>query len=188
MRRWSTIACVAAGGLALAGCASHEKYEESQRMNAELDHEYQQLSQKMSSEIDANNMQITRLQNTIRLSINSDLVFPSGEWDMSDSALGSIAKVAAIVGPNQQTEVVVDGYTDNEPVARILMKRGVTSNLMLTQKQANTVMQYMIAHGVKPGLISARGFGDAGPVASNSTPEGRAKNRRVELHLASAGH
>ena len=70
--------------------------------------------------------------------------------------------------------------------ARGLMKQGVTSNLILSEKRADTVMQYMISQGVKPSLISAQGFGDANPVASNATAEGRAQNRRVELTLASA--
>ena len=48
-------------------------------------------------------------------------------------------------------------------------------------------MQYMISQGVKPSLISAQGFGDADPIASNDTVEGRAQNRRVELTLASTG-
>ena len=48
-------------------------------------------------------------------------------------------------------------------------------------------MQYMISQGVKPNLVSAHGFGDSDPVASNDTPEGRAQNRRVELTLSGAG-
>jgi outer membrane protein OmpA-like peptidoglycan-associated protein len=48
-------------------------------------------------------------------------------------------------------------------------------------------MQYMISQGVKPNLVSAQGFGDANPIASNATPEGRAQNRRVEITLANAG-
>ncbi|WP_156328205.1 MULTISPECIES: OmpA family protein [unclassified Massilia] len=45
----------------------------------------------------------------------------------------------------------------------------------------------MISQGVNPNLVSAKGFGDADPVASNDTPEGRAQNRRVELTIASPG-
>jgi chemotaxis protein MotB len=65
------------------------------------------------------------------------------------------------------------------------MKQGITTNLILSQKRADTVMQYLISQGVKPNLVSAQGFGDANSVASNDTPEGRAQNRRVELTIAS---
>ena len=170
----SMIACVIGAGLGLAlpGCVSKQKYEASQQKNAELG---------------SKNMQISRLQNAIKLSINSQLLFPSGKWDMSESAKQSIAKVAAILAPHQTTKVVVNGYTDNTPIGPGLMKEGVTSNLILSQKRAHTVMQYMISQGVKPSLISAQGLGEANPVASNDTVEGRAQNRRVELTLASSG-
>jgi len=182
-----TIACVTGAGmvLALAGCVSKQRYSESQQRNAELEQEYQQLNEQMGAELGSKDMQISRLQNAIKLSINSQLLFPSGKWDMSDTAKQSIAKVAAILAPHQKTKIVVNGYTDNTPIGPGLMKEGVTSNLVLSQKRAETVMQYMISQGVKPSLISAQGFGDANPVASNDTPQGRAQNRRVELTLAS---
>jgi chemotaxis protein MotB len=183
-----TIACVIGVGLVLAlpGCVTKGKYEESQQKNAELEQEYQQLNQQMSAELGSKSMQISRLQNAIKLSINSQLLFPSGRWDMPESARQSIAKVAAILAPHQTTKIVVNGYTDNTPIGPGLMKEGVTSNLILSQKRADTVMQYMISQGVKPSLVSAQGLGEANPVASNATPEGRAQNRRVELTLATA--
>ena len=183
-----TLTCVIGAGLALAltGCVSKEKYEESQQKNTELEQEYQQLNQQMAAELGSKDMQISRLQNAIKLSINSQLLFPSGKWDMSESAKQSIAKVAAVLAPHQTTKIVVNGYTDNTPIGPGLMKEGVTSNLILSQKRADTVMQYMISQGVKPKLVSAQGFGEAAPVASNDTAEGRAQNRRVELTLASA--
>ena len=53
--------------------------------------------------------------------------------------------------------------------------------------RAESVTQYMISQGVKPNLVAAQGFGDAQPVASNNTPQGRAQNRRVEVTLARTG-
>ena len=77
----------------------------------------------------------------------------------------------------------MNGYTDSTPIGPGLRNQGVTTNLILSEKRANNVMQYMISQGVKPELVSAQGFGEADPVASNDTPEGKAKNRRVELTL-----
>ena len=54
------------------------------------------------------------------------------------------------------------------------------------QKRAETVMNFLISQGVKPAMLSARGFGEADPVASNNTAAGRAQNRRVELTLSAA--
>ena len=167
--------------LLLAGCVSQHKYDA-------LDTEYQQLSQTMSAEVAANQMQITRLQNAIKVTVNSELLFPSGDWQMPVEAQQTIGKIVPILAPKQQTKIQVNGYTDNVPIGPGLMRQGVTSNLELSQKRADNVMQFMIARGVNPSLVSARGFGEANPVASNDTPEGRAKNRRVELTLAGAGN
>jgi chemotaxis protein MotB len=174
------IAYVAAAALMLVGCVSQQKY------NA-LDQEYQQLQQSMGTEVSNQQMQITRLQNAIKVNVNGELLFPSGGWEMPAQAQQTIAKMAAILAPQQTTTIVVNGYTDNTPIGPELMRRGVTSNLILSQKRADNVMQFMISQGVKPNLVSAQGLGDADPGASNDTPQGRAQNRRVELTLANSG-
>jgi chemotaxis protein MotB len=68
------------------------------------------------------------------------------------------------------------------------MRQGVTSNLVLSQKRADNVMNFMVSQGVNSSLVSAQGFGEANPVASNDTAEGQAQNRRVELTLAGSGN
>jgi len=183
----STILYAAVAALLLAGCVSQQKYDASQQKNSELQTEYDQLNQAMSAEVGAKNVQISRLQNAIKVSVNSELLFPSGGWEMPAQAKETIAKMAAILAPHQTTKINVNGYTDTTPIGPGLMKEGVTSNLILSQKRADSVSQYMIAQGVNPALITSRGFGDADPVASNDTPAGRAQNRRVELTLATPG-
>lgn len=180
----SRILWLVGAALLAAGCVSQKTYNESLEKNAQLEQEYQQLNQSMGSEIASQDMHITRLQNAIKVSINSELLFPSGEWDMTDRAKTSIAKIAAVLAPQQKSKVNVNGYTDTTPIGPGLAKKGVTTNLILSQKRADTVMQYMVSQGVKPELVSAHGYGEADPVASNDTPEGRAKNRRVELTIA----
>jgi len=78
---------------------------------------------------------------------------------------------------------VVNGYTDDAPVGPGLRQQGITSNQILSEKRADAVMQYLISQGVKPELVSARGLGEADPVAPNNTAQGRAQNRRVEITL-----
>ena len=166
--------------LLLAGCVSQQKYDA-------LDTEYQQLNRTMSAEVAANQMQITRLQNAIKVTVNSELLFPSGGWQMSGEAQQTIGKIIPILAPNQKSKINVNGYTDNVPIGPGLMREGITSNLVLSQKRADNVMQFMISRGVNPKMVSSQGFGEKDPVASNDTPEGRAQNRRVELTLAGAG-
>ena len=149
----------------LSACVSQSKYDELQA-------QYQQAQQ-----------QICRLQGAIKYTVNSDLLFPSGGSQMSDRGKQIIASFAAKLAPTQQNKILVSGYTDNAPIGPALQRQGITSNEILSQKRAENVMEYVVSQGVKPDLISAQGFGDANPVASNDTAQGRGQNRRVELSL-----
>jgi chemotaxis protein MotB len=131
--------------------------------------------------------QISRLQGAIKYTVNSDLLFAPGSWQMRPQGQQVIANLAKKLAPTQQNHLVVSGYTDNAPIGPGLQQEGVTSNQELSQKRADAVLQYLISQGVKPDLISAQGFGDASPVDPNDTPQGRAKNRRVELSLGGSG-
>jgi chemotaxis protein MotB len=106
---------------------------------------------------------------------------------VSVASLLPAACVSQQTSPHQTTKINVNGYTDTTPIGSGLMKEGVTSNLILSQKRAESVTQYLIAQGVNPAMVSSRGFGDADPITSNDTPAGRAQNRRVELTLATPG-
>jgi len=149
----------------------------------------QQLQQQVttqSAEIAADKTQISRLQGAIKYTVNSDQLFAPGSWQMSAQGKQIIAKMASQLAPSQQNKLLVNGYTDNAPIGPALQQQGVTSNLILSQKRADTVMQYLISQGLTADLVSAQGFGDGDPVASNGTAQGRAKNRRVELTLAAS--
>jgi chemotaxis protein MotB len=159
--------------LLLGGCVSQSEYDALQTQN-------QQLQQQVS----AQQAHIARLQSAIKYTVNSDLLFHSGSWELSSGGKEVIGKMAKILAPEQQDKLVVNGYTDNAPIGPALIREGVSTNDALSQKRADAVMQYMISQGVKPEFVTAKGFGDADPVASNDTPTGRAQNRRVEITLA----
>ncbi len=179
---------VCAVAFTLSGCVSQQKYEAQQQKYDALQARYDQLNQTMSSEINSKQMHIERLQNAIKVTVNDQLLFPSGDWQMPPQAQQTIAKMAPILAPMQTTKIMVNGYTDNVPIGAGLKRQGVTTNLILSQRRADNVMQFMISQGVNPSLISAQGFGEADPVASNDTEDGRAQNRRVELTLSGSGN
>ena len=82
---------------------------------------------------------------------------------------------------------MVWGYTDNTPVGPELQRHGIPDNLVLSTRRAAAVVTFLVSQGVNPNIISAKGFGDTHPVASNDTPEGRAKNRRIEITVQGPG-
>jgi chemotaxis protein MotB len=141
----------------------------------------------MSAEMTSDKAQISRLQGAIKYTVNSDMLFAPGSWQMSGQGQQIIARMAVKLAPMQEAKLVVNGYTDNAPIGPELRRQGITSSDVLSQKRADTVMQYMISQGVKPKLVTAQGHGDSDPVASNDTAQGRARNRRVEITLAGAG-
>jgi chemotaxis protein MotB len=171
-----------AGGIALtlSACVPAPQYDA-------LQNDYNQLNQQLSGEIGAQQVHITRLQGAIKVAVNSELLFPSGGWQMPPGAAQTIAKMAPILAPFQQTTIIVTGYTDNVPIGPELRQQGVDSNQQLSLKRAQTVANLLVSQGVNPNLVSAQGRGEADPVASNDTPQGRAQNRRVELTLAGSG-
>jgi chemotaxis protein MotB len=168
----------------LAACVSKSTYEEAQAQNQQLQAQNQQLQ----SQLSAQRAQVARLQGAIKYTVNSDLLFKPGSWDISPDGEQVMARMASQLASTQQNALVVNGFTDNAPIGAALKRRGVTSNLELSQKRADAVMQFLISHGVKPDLLSAKGHGEEDPVAPNTTPAGRAQNRRVEITLASQGN
>jgi outer membrane protein OmpA-like peptidoglycan-associated protein len=75
---------------------------------------------------------------------------------------------------NPDVRIEIAGYTDN--TGRLAL------NMSLSQARAQAVRAYLASRGVAPARMVARGFGPNDPVAPNTTPQGRAQNRRVELH------
>jgi chemotaxis protein MotB len=164
----------------LSACVSQRTYDELQAQYQQV----QQQNSKLTAQVQADKAQICRLQGAIRYTVNSDLLFPSGGYQMSERGKQIIAGFAAKLAPTQQNKIVVSGYTDNAPIGAALRREGITSNEILSQKRAVNVMEFLLSQGVKPDLISAQGFGAANPIAPNDTAQGRAQNRRVELSLA----
>ena len=129
---------------------------------------------------------VTQQEGSIIITSSADYMFPSGGWQIpADSPV--LNKMAPILAQLQNTRIVVGGYTDNTPVGPQLQRMGIANNLDLSSKRANSVLNYLVSHGVNPNLISAQGYGDSNPVVSNDTPEGRARNRRVDITLIGDG-
>jgi chemotaxis protein MotB len=164
---------------ALAGCVSQSKYDALQSQYQTL----QKQNQDLTAEAAAKQAQVSRLQGAIKYTVNSDLLFAPGSWQMSAQGQQIIAKMAKNLVPTQ-ANLVVNGYTGNAPIGTGLMRKGVTTNEILSQKRAETVMQFLVSQGLQAGMVTAQGHGESAPIASNDSPAGRAQNRRVEITLA----
>ena len=166
--------------LLIAGCVSQSEYDAVKAENAQL---RQQLSAQ-TARANAEAQQITRLQNAIAHTVNSDLLFRPGSWELSPQGRQIMGDLVRQLAPTQQSRLLVTGHTDNAPIGPALRREGVETNQQLSQKRADAVMQFLISQGVRPNMISARGVGEADPVAPNTSAANRAKNRRVVLSVA----
>jgi chemotaxis protein MotB len=101
-------------------------------------------------------------------------------WELHPSGRATLAKLAPVLKALTGQKIEVKGYTDNVPIGPELRAR-FPSNIELSKARAQAVADFLTAQGVPAGIVSVAGFGDAQPVASNDTAQGRAKNCRVVL-------
>ena len=103
----------------------------------------------------------------------SDVLFDTGKYQLMSGAREKLAKVAGILIAYPSLNIAVGGYTDNVG--------GDQMNQKLSENRAGAVRDYLVAQGVGANSVSAQGFGNSLPVASNDNSAGRQENRRVEL-------
>jgi lipid-binding SYLF domain-containing protein len=103
----------------------------------------------------------------------NELHFATGKFDIPPGGGRVLGDIAAQMKAHRDWIVEVDGYTDNVG--------DKAANEKLSEERANSVVNWLVEHGVDRSRLTAKGYGESRPMASNSTPEGRAKNRRVEL-------
>jgi OmpA-OmpF porin, OOP family len=105
--------------------------------------------------------------------------FPSDSAEVPASMTDFLQKAAEDLKQLPNGHVVeIAGYTDNTGDQAL--------NVTLSQKRAEAVRQMLVKFGADPEMLIAKGYGIADPVASNDTPEGRRRNRRIEYHIVKA--
>lgn len=103
--------------------------------------------------------------------------FRTGSDEILERSHPMLSEVAGVLRANPRMRIRVEGHTDSEGDAR--------RNMVLSRQRAESVRRYLIEHGASPRQVSSRGYGETRPIASNRTPRGRFRNRRVEFHIVS---
>jgi outer membrane protein OmpA-like peptidoglycan-associated protein len=158
--------------IGLSACGS-DLAAENQRLKAQLAQAQAQLAQAQAQ------------QNFVEA---GDALFASGSYQLTPAGQAELSNnIAPKLKGLQNAKVVVYGYTDNTPVGPQLQAQGIPDNLVLSTRRASTVVNYLVAQGTNPNVVSAKGFGETHPVASNDTPQGRAANRRIVITVQGPG-
>ena len=116
----------------------------------------------------------------VRLTLNGALLFDSGQSKIREDALPLVDKLSLILENYNSSLIDIEGHTDNVPISN----ERYENNDVLSAYRAFSVKDYVLGKTtLEAGKINATGCGEYNPVADNATPEGRARNRRVEIKI-----
>ena len=118
---------------------------------------------------------VTRQGDNIILNMPSNVTFATDQDQVTSSFYQTLNAVALVLNKYNRTLVDINGHTDSTG--------GAQHNLELSQRRAGSVANFLAQQGVDSRRFAVNGFGPSQPIASNSTPDGRAQNRRVEIYL-----
>lgn len=187
----TTIVSVCALAL-VSGCVTEQKYDkevqaygQSQQQVAALSAQTraeQELNAKLQTELSADQAQIKKLQNELKVTLVDQLVYPEGGWEIHTKGRETLDKIVPALNGATGNRIVVQGYTDSLPIGPELRGRFPT-NWDLSAGRAAAVVRHLQEKGVDPARLEAAGFSQYQPVASNDTPQGRSKNRRIVIVL-----
>lgn len=155
--------------------------EQMQAAQLQQSEEMAELIEEMVAESqlsDAINVQFTAQY--VQLTLKGALLFDSGKADIRDDAVPVLDKVGAILARYSGSIIEIEGHTDNVPVT----SGRYADNSELSCARALSVFNYFLeTTNLEPSMIKYAGRGEYVPVADNSTEEGRARNRRVEIRI-----
>lgn len=121
-------------------------------------------------------VQVERVgENQLLLRLENGIGFQSSSYQLDSSIHNTLRGVARILVEYPDTSLVIDGHTDSTG--------SDTTNQVLSERRAESVRSYLVSQGVAAGRAIARGNGERYPLCTNSTTEGRACNRRVEIQI-----
>ena len=125
-------------------------------------------------------IQVEASENQVTIRLMGETTFDTGVAEMREEMKPLMKKIGSIL-KNTGGDIIVAGHTDNVPLTGGRYK----SNLELSMARAASVAEFLLQEAsIKPERISTMGFGEYRPIQSNDTPEGREKNRRVEIILS----
>lgn len=161
------------------------KEEQARKVEKEVEKvssTYEDLLAKMKTEIERGQITISELKGKLSVNMVDSILFDSGKAEVKKGGEEILDKVVAILKDVQDKAIRIEGHTDNVLISPSLRKRYPT-NWELSAARAINVTRFLQKQGIPAGRLSAVAYGEWKPVGDNATPEGRAKNRRIEINL-----
>jgi chemotaxis protein MotB len=153
------------------------KQKAAAEARAAVFHEFLKKFKKM---IDAGRVSIHVRRGRVVLTLHNDVLFDEGKTDLKPEGKTALAEIAQTLKTVSMRSFQVAGHTDSLPIKK---KGEFTSNWELSTERAVVVVKFLAQQGVSSNVLSAAGYGEFDPIATNGDAGGRAKNRRIEISL-----
>jgi chemotaxis protein MotB len=140
---------------------------------------FQQFVQKLKKMIDAGQLKVGTRAGRLVIQLPNDVLFDSGQTAIKPAGKEALTQLAKVLVTVRGRAFQVGGHTDNLPIQTARFP----SNWELSTARAVEVVKLLIAQGADPRALSAAGYGEFDPVSGNDSPDGKARNRRIELTL-----
>ncbi len=142
------------------------------------------LEEKLKEEIKRGDVKVTQSGDRIQVDLIDKVLFDSAQADVSTRGEEVLSRLAGILKGMDDKQIQISGHTDDAPITLPDLKAKFATNWELSTARAVNVVRFLSEKGgVKPGRLSAAGYGQYRPIATNVTPKGRAANRRIEVLL-----
>jgi outer membrane protein OmpA-like peptidoglycan-associated protein len=149
----------------------------AQQAQQQAEQARQQAAQLRASLLEQFNRILPTTDTPRGLKVNlADVLFDTAKYDLKEPAREALAKLSGIVLSHPGLKLQIEGFTDSTGTE--------TFNQTLSENRAGAVRAFLIAQGVDPSSVSAVGYGESNPVASNDSAQGRQQNRRVEILIS----
>lgn len=156
--------------------------EEQARKVEKVSSTYENLLDRMKTEIEMGQVTISELKGKLSVNMVDSILFDSGKAEVKRGGELILEKVVSILKGVEDKSIRIEGHTDNVLISASLRKRYPT-NWELSAARAINVTRFLQGQGIPAERLSAVACGEWKPVGDNAVPEGRAKNRRIEINL-----
>ena len=134
-------------------------------------------------EFEGKGLTVEQKNGKVYVSMENKLLFPSGSWTVSNEGKNAVQQLADVLAKNDDISILIEGHTDNDKVVGNL-GGGITNNWDLSTKRATAIVNIIEqTSGIDKKNLTAAGRSEFAPIASNSSNEGKGKNRRIEVIL-----
>ncbi len=156
--------------------AELERQEQQERDRAAL---FQKLLSQLKGMIDSGKLQVVIRNGKMVVKLPDNVLFDPGKTNVKAAGKDALAQLTQVLAAIPNRTFQIAGYTDDTPIHT----KQFPSNWVLSTARAVEVLNLMIKDGMAPQRLSAAGYGQYDPVASNDSVEGKAQNRRIEVTL-----